>query len=386
MTDTIKQYDVLIETVDWLAQRDKPVAITLTEILEPSGGPNAIIFPPTYTRRGGDHPYVIDVLRADVSPEAAGEKAEVNICQLDSVGSQANRMEPCFAEGPFNNLVPQIIISANGEKVNLLEVGHRIADGAVRFSDLADAAKQAIDALRESGNAQKIARLAPTSLVFGFWDSRESMYRSGRILSSPIRATNVVNLKRSAQFNPAFDPATIGLTGETEGEAALAQEEKDPLSQEGLRAAPAVDTHGGVRVYGRIVRQTEINLVNLRALAVPSREGIDQAETLKLRRYVLGLCLLAGRAQPNYNLRQGCLLVLKAGTQPVAEAVFTSGERRPFTWDLKAALEFAQSAAREFGLGPGGEHAFDKSKVQARLKEKEQEKTEKKARRKAARS
>jgi len=386
VTDTIKQYDALIETVDWLAQRDKPVAITLAEILEPSGGPSAIIFPPTYARRGGDHPYVIDVLRTDLSPEAAGEKAEVNICQLDSVGSQANRMEPCFAKGPFNNLVPQIVISANGEKVNLLEVGHRIADGAVRFSDLADAARQAIDALRESGNAQKIARLAPTSLVFGFWDSRDSMYRSARILSSTIRATNVVNLKRSAQFNPAFDPATIGLTGETEGEAALAQEEKDPLSQEGLRAAPAVDTHGGVRVYGRIVRQTEINLVNLRALAVPSQEGIDQAETLKLRRYVLGLCLLAGRAQPNYNLRQGCLLVLKAGTQPVAEAVYPSGERRPFTWDLKAALEFAKSAAGEFCVGPSGEHAFDKSKVEARLKEKGQEKTEKKARRKAARS
>jgi CRISPR-associated protein Csb1 len=386
VTDTIKQYDALIETVDWLAQRDKPVAITLAEILEPSGGPSAIIFPPTYARRGGDHPYVIDVLRTDLSPEAAGEKAEVNICQLDSVGSQANRMEPCFAKGPFNNLVPQIVISANGEKVNLLEVGHRIADGAVRFSDLADAARQAIDALRESGNAQKIARLAPTSLVFGFWDSRDSMYRSARILSSTIRATNVVNLKRSAQFNPAFDPATIGLTGETEGEAALAQEEKDPLSQEGLRAAPAVDTHGGVRVYGRVVRQTEINLVNLRALAVPSVGGIDQAETLKLRRYILGLCLLAGRAQPNYNLRQGCLLVLKAGTQPVAEAVYPSGERRPFAWDLKAAHEFAKSAAREFGVAPDGEHAFDKSRVGARLKEKEQEKTEKKARRKLARS
>ena len=386
MTDTIKQYDALIETVDWLAQRDKPVAITLTEILEPSGGPSAIIFPPTYARRGGDHPYVIDALRTDMSPEAAGDKAEVNICQLDSVGSQANRMEPCFAQGPFNNLVPQVVISTNGQKVNLLEVGHRIADGAVRFSALADAARKSIDALKESGNAREIARLAPTSLVFGFWDSRDSMYRSARILSSTIHATNVVNLKRSAQFNPAFDPATIGLTGETEGEAALAQEEKDPLSQEGLRAAPAVDTHGGVRVYGRIVRQTEINLVNLRALAVASAEGINQAETLKLRRYVLGLCLLAGRAQPNYNLRQGCLLVLKAGTQPVAEVVYPSGERRPFTWDLKAALEFAKSAAGEFCVGPGGEHAFDRSKVDARLKEKEQEKTEKKARRKAARS
>ena len=386
MTDTLTQYDTLIETVDWLTQREKPVAIALTETLEPSGGPSAIIFPPTYARRGGEHPYVIDVLRTDMSPEAAGDKAEVNICQLDSVGSQANRMEPCFAQEPFKNLVPQIVIIANGQKVNLLEVGHRIADGAVRFSGLADDAKQAIDALRKSSDAERIARLAPTSLVFGFWDSRDSLYRSARILSSTIHATNVAPLKRSAQFNPAFDPATIGLTGETEGEAAVAQEEKDPLSQEGLRAAPAVDTHGGVRVYGKIVRQTEINLVNLRALAVPSAEGINEADTLKLRRYILGLCLLAGGAQPNYNLRQGCLLVLKAGTQPVAEVVYPSGERRPFTWDLKAALEFTESAAQEFGVAAGGEYHFDKAKVEARLKEKEQERTEKRARKKAARS
>jgi CRISPR-associated protein Csb1 len=387
VTDTLTQYDTLIETVDWLMQREKPVAITLTEILEPSGGPSAIIFPPTYARRGGEHPYVIDVLRTDMSPEAAGDKAEVNICQLDSVGSQANRMEPCFAQGPFKNLVPpRAIICDNGQKVNLLEVGHRIADGAVRFSSLADDAKQAIGALRESSDAQKIARLAPTSLVFGFWDSRDSLYRSPRILSSTIHATNVAPLKRSAQFNPAFDVATIGLTGEAEGEVALAQEEKDPLSQEGLRAAPAVDTHGGVRVYGKIVRQTEINLVNLRALAVPSVEGINEADTLKLRRYIFGLCLIAGRAQLNYNLRQGCLLVLKAGTQPVAQLVYPSGERRPFTWDLKAALEFTESAARDFGVADGGEYHFDKAKVEARLKEKEQEKTEKKARKKATRS
>lgn len=48
MTNTLTQYDALIETVDWLAQRERPVAITLTENLEPSGGPGAIVFPATY--------------------------------------------------------------------------------------------------------------------------------------------------------------------------------------------------------------------------------------------------------------------------------------------------------------------------------------------------
>ena len=113
-------------------------------------------------------------------------------------------MEPCFGQEPFKKLVPQFVISANGQKVNLLEVGHRIADGAVRFSSLADDAKKAIATLKESHNAQAVAQIAPTSLVFGFWDSRDSQYKSARILSSTIHATNVAHLKRSAQFNPAL--------------------------------------------------------------------------------------------------------------------------------------------------------------------------------------
>ena len=75
------------------------------------------------------------------------------------------------------------------------------------------------------------------------------MYKFGRILSSTIRATNVVRVKRSAQFNPAFDPSQIGFADElpeeadesqsSEESADRAADSKDPLSRLGLRAAPA---------------------------------------------------------------------------------------------------------------------------------------------------
>jgi len=384
MSSRVNQYDPIIKTVDWLTQRDMPVSITLSEILEPSGGMSAVIFPPTYARdRNSDHPYPISDLRNDMSPEAAADKAAVNICQLDSVGSQANRMEPCFAREPFKKLVPQFIISADGQKVNLLEVGHRIADGAVRFSGLADDTKKAIAALKESCNAQEIAKIAPTSLVFGFWDSRDSQYKSARIISSTIQATNVAPLKRSAQFTPAFDPTSVGLEADTSVTETHEEMEKHPLAQIGLRSIPAVDKHGGVRVFGPIIRHTEINLVNLRALAATNAKGIDEPQTMKLRRYILGLCLIAGRFQPNYNLRQGCLLILKKDTTAPAHLVYPSGKRDPFAWDFKAAFEFAQSTADEFEVAAGGEHAFEKSKVEAKLKEKEQEKTEKAAKKAA---
>ena len=384
-----KQYDSYIAVADWLQQRDQPVAITLTEVLEPSGGPGTVIFPPTYARRGGDHPYAISVFRSDLAPEAAhAQGLEANICDLDSVGSQANRMEPAFAEPPLNSLVPQRVIKAGTTTVNLLQIGHRIADGAVRFSALAEGAAKAIAALGTEHDATALARLAPTSLIFGFWDSRDSMLKCPRIVNSTIRASNVAVLKRSAQFNPAFDPAGLSLAEAADLQSAPAQDEKDPLSQEGLRSAPAVDTHGGVRVFGRIIRRTEINLVALRSVAVTKAGKIDAPETLKLRRYLLGLSLVAGRVQNAYNLRQGCLLVSVADPVPAAQVVLPSGQRQAFAWEFGPSFDFAQAAAKDFGVWSkepvAEEFAFQPDKVKAALKAKTDEKAAKKAKKKPA--
>ena len=112
---------------------------------------------------------------------------------------------------------------------------------------------------------------------------------------------------------------------------------------------------------------------------MPHTDGIDENETLKLRRYLLGLCLVAGRSQPDYNLRQGYLLVLKSNTDPALQLVYPSGKREPFEWDLEGAFKFATSAAEQFVVTGGGEHAFEKTKVEAALKEKVDSKAKKKA-------
>jgi CRISPR-associated protein Csb1 len=379
-----EQYDSYIAVTDWLQKRDQPVAITLNEVLEPSGGPGTIIFPPTYARTGGEHPYAISILRSDLSAEAAASQgAEVNICDLDSVGSQANRMEPAFAEPPLSSLVPQRVMKAGSETVNLLQIGHRIADGAVRFSALSEEAAKAIASLASEHDATALARLAPTSLIFGFWDSRDTMLKRPRILSSTIRATNVAVLKRSAQFNPAFDPSKLNLAEPDTVEPAPAHDAKDPLSQQGLRSAPAVDTHGGVRVFGQITRRTEINLVALRSVAVVKAGNIAVAETLKLRRYLLGLSLVAGRVQNDYNLRQGCLLVPASAPAPTAQMVLPSGQRQPFAWEFARTYDFAQAAAKDFGVwtkdGAAQSFEFQPTKVKIAIQSKADEKAAKKA-------
>lgn len=368
MTEEITRYDDYIRSVDWLAEADLPVAITLTEVLQPSEGNEAIVFPPTFAvSKTALHPYQIDVLNDKVSPqEAANTGFEANNCLIDSVGSQANRMESVFKQSPLSELVPQITVKLNADvSTNLLDVGHRIADGAVRFSGLRVFVTTAIEALRNTANAEPLAKLSPTSLVFGFWDSRPetTMYKFGRMLSSTIRATNVAIVKRSAQFNPAFDPTLLGLGGEVpdgdtevQDNSGKAADGKDPLSKLGLRAAPAVNTHGGVRVFGQIIRRTQVNLVRLRALAVTDAGKIDEPQTLKLRRYILGLALVAARAQTNYVLREGCLLRC---VESEFSLIHTGSDNKPFQWDRKEAFTYAQRAAQEFGVGEGRSVDFD---------------------------
>src|ERR1700758_3270407 len=99
----------------WL-QESGPSALTLREHLIPVEGPDGVLFPATFaasedkTFKGG---YNIDVF-----PDGT------NICLVDSVGSQANRIEPIFMSGEYKGLVPRIVIDA-GRKINLLEAGHR---------------------------------------------------------------------------------------------------------------------------------------------------------------------------------------------------------------------------------------------------------------------
>ncbi|MFZ4984437.1 MAG: type I-G CRISPR-associated RAMP protein Csb1/Cas7g [Blastocatellia bacterium] len=373
----LNQYDSFIESTDWLKAHDLPIAITLEETLEPALGPEAIIFPPTFAVIKGTHPYQIDILDNRLtSQEAARIGAEANCCQIDGVGSQANRMESKFKEHPFKSLIPQVIVHLTENiAANLVDVGHRVADGAIRFSGLRDDVTKAILALKDSGNAAPMAQLAPTSLIFGFWDSRPNttLFKFGRMLTANIHATNVELVKRSAQFNPAFDPAAIGLASEVpeeEGDqgnnAGKAADGKDPMSKLGLRHVPAVATHGGVRVYGQIVRRTQINLARLRSLAVTANDTIDYEATLRLRRYILGLSLVAGRVQPNYDLREGCLLHTR---KTVSQLVYANGENQPFNWEIADSFSYAGNAATAFGVGPSREVNFNTKDAQQEVED-----------------
>lgn len=337
-----------------ISDRTGPVAFHLCEHLLPVEGRGAVFFPPTYAGGG----YAIDTL-------ADGTKTVT----VDSVGSQANRMEPVFLEPELRHLVPQVTVTyrrkdkSEGE-ISLLEAGHRLGDALVRATALFQDAHDAFVALERTGNASAIARLAPTSIVFGAWDSRDTQAKLPRLVQSVVRAWDVSKLSRSAQYEPALDYAELEVFSEKDKEKAEGST-KSPLAKRGFVHVPATDAHGGVVARGPIRRDLTINLVALRRIEAGSAE-----DTLALRRYILGLCLVAAIEPQDPFFRQGCLLVPDPQTPPKWSVVNRSGERSEADLTLSEVRGRATEWAESFGVGPDRTVAFDKKAAVADAKKK----------------
>jgi CRISPR-associated protein Csb1 len=322
---------------------DGPAALVIREYLIPVEGSDGVLFPATFAA-GGDFPggYNIDVA-ADGT----------NVCLIDTVGSQANRLEPMFAEEMYKSLVPKVVIKTGEKTVNLLEAGHRAGDAVVRCSELQQTLQDAFKSVLR-GDAGPLAKIAPTSLVFGVWDSRDTQAKVPRLIASTIRAYNVKKLTRSAQYNPATEYVKEGLLEEPADKTT-----KDSYAVRGFIHVPATGSHGGVIATGGVRRDATLGLAAARLLFA----GNDAAKTQALRRYILGLALVAFTRNPSGYLRQGCLLVLDPDKSREFSEVWPSGERKPAKITHGQAMEYATAAAAAFGVGESRIVAFDRERA-----------------------
>ncbi len=329
----------------WATDPKGPVALHLKQKLLPVEATDddceRIIYPPTYADIG----YSIDTLSDGT-----------RVALIDSVGSQANRLEPVFkvASGTSRDqwLVPQIEIVLRKENCgeceackkagakkkrekgeeckkprkemrSILELAHRSADAVVLSApSLLTPVSAAFQKLRQTGDVGPLCEIAPTSLVFGVWDSRGgTSEKRPRLIRAIIRAWDVDTLHAAAQFNSVWKEL------DEEQQDALTKEakaKKTKLSEKGLADAPAtfrkVSTSaakymqefrdgspnperrilGGIIVHGRIEREVTVNLVALRGL-----RGKDDNETKRIRKYLLGLSLVAATADIDLFLREG---------------------------------------------------------------------------------
>jgi len=379
---------------DLLDEQKCNAALVLQESLEPVEGSDGVIFPATYAADDGSGSStgrgralvraVLDDGRAELrwkEPSFAGGynidyfDDGSNICQIDSVGSQANRMEPLFKSEPYSLLVPQITINigTDREVVNLLDVGHRAGDALVRFTELGPEIWTAFLDLRDKGNASPLAKISPMSLVFGVWDSRGTQTKVPRVIRSVIRAYDVRRLSRSAQYNPPVDyvakkEASVPIVDPKNDSG---KGENNPLSREGMNDNPAVSKHGGV-VAKEIRRDVAINLAAIRAL-----RGSSEDESRQLQRYILGLALVAATAihDKRFNLREGCQLRLQS--EPNWRVVPFIGKDEPLTeLTPEVALEFAQPAANDFCVGVNRHVTFSSDTADAWLAKSKKEQDE----------
>lgn len=392
----------------WLADKG-PVALRLRQKLLPVEADEngyGVIFPPTYADIG----YNIDTLSDGT-----------RVAMIDSVGSQANRLEPLFKSvkdtdgneiNTLARLVPQIEIilheesrkkgkgndeadAANEvkhvEKRSLLDIAHRAADAVVMACPtLAPAISGAFMALRNEGNAVPLAAIAPTSLVFGVWDSRgDSGEKRPRLVRSIIRAWDVEVLHSAAQFNSVWKALSDEQKDELEKEA---KARKIKLSVKGFADAPATfrtDKNqfidgapnpearvlGGVLAKGPIERDVTINLVALRGL-----RGKGEEETKELQKYLLSLALLAATADLELFLREGCLLRYANDDQWTAvprrgepTEVSLPGRDQLLTYATVAAEPFKAKWPDELKKGgePLLEHAFGLAEAKKLLAKKD---------------
>jgi CRISPR-associated protein Csb1 len=396
----------------WATDSNGPVALHLKQKLLPVesvDGVDGIIYPPTYADIG----YNIDTL-------SDGTK----VALIDSVGSQANRMEPifkaAFGSDPKEWLVPQIEIVLHTkeleedpneeaekkkdkksakelykEKRSILDLAHRSADAVVQSSPtLLGSVSRAFQALHRTGDAGPLCALAPTSLVFGVWDSRGGTgEKRPRLVRAVIRAWNVEPLHAAAQFNSISKSLTEDQREALKNEA---KKQGKKLSEKGFADAPATfrpvspkaakymhefrdgspnperRVLGGVLARGGIVREVTVNLIALRAI-----RGKDPEETNHIRKYLLGLSLLAATADIDLFLREGCHL------RYTGEDVWHSVPRRGEPSRVNVSSDVGRMLIQQYALTTVQhfkkqwptilEHAFDLKEAKKLLAKKEDE-------------
>lgn len=339
-----------------------PAVIRITETLEPAGGIGFPVFPPSYAGESTGDPALYDLNGIDWgqyeqtlsngSKKTTPYIKSARQCTMDSPQSHGNLTEVAFAKDDrLRSLVPKVtasyprdkkIVGDSGfEEVDVLTLPHRIADFRVRASRDPKRADEAIKAFAK-GNALPLLQLMPTSIIFGFWDSRADGYqhKHSRILLTRIDAFNVVPCEKHSLYSGPYSKDECAAVVVRSDEVSNELSKGSKMSENAKAWDKAMSERGFVNVPGRglggvladrIERLALISLTDISSIfcftqaekgAETEKQGEAHTESPKpqpdpkltnaARRYLLALALLAEnypRSTGSYRLRSGCELI-----------------------------------------------------------------------------
>lgn len=335
------------------------------------------IFPPTY--EGGEYATEQRQVR-----NADGTVQTVETVLLDSVQSQANRMEMALLRAYDGGRLKMPLLAVNfagdGSDPILCEIGrltaleapHRMCDAIFRDAlyqgqpfrkfgpgERLNAAKPA--------NATVVFELCPTALIFGFWDStgprgglgakvqralvseivgyqttKEGKRPSSRI--DPLAIEDNVDIYRKAGGGWTFDESQAKKNAKGEADKVRPSQINHGNITPAFKDKDGKLNHGGVTLaYAE--QQTVLSLAALRRLRFPVSGAIQPETDLAARTVLaaLGLAAICFLDEDGYDLRSRCLLDGKPG----AMAFVGRGEVQEFGLDAGGAAGLVAEAAAE---------------------------------------
>jgi CRISPR-associated protein Csb1 len=382
-------------------------ALRRRQTLQPVGGKGDKIFPPTYPPSDEAKRANRNAPPRHVYEKRRLETKDVWCVLIDSVQSQANRLEECLLQAVESGVpIPHVVVDFSRaglegiSKITSLDAPHRVYDAILRDSLLgtepfmnSTTGKRLAKAKAEDASA--LLEISPTALLFGAWHSTGEGGGLGakfaRCLISEIVGVNVPMEELTNQRTGEIDVRTAGRrTGSRIDPAGILKDVKIYRSAESeLDWTPhekqaAKDKSGNPILYSRkkgdkAGKPSVINHGNITPSVQPLGVTCDRVEhtfvlsfaALRRLRFgdagkdsagrtlltALGLVALAEQDERGYALRSRCDLVCE-GRAPL-ELVHPDGVMEPVLIDrttarnlYKEAFETAKSAGFALSAEP----------------------------------
>lgn len=323
---------------------EKAAAFRCLRRLQPAGGDGDKVFPPTFA----------GAVYATESRRMADRSEPVQCVLLDSVQSQANRMEFALQEVvdagkvkmpllvvDFSKHDPTGDIEADKKagrlidaigKVTSLQVPHRLADAILRDSEIDGLPFRKSDkgkALNQVSlaNATPVFELCPTALVFGMWDSTGPKGGLGpkfeRAMVSEIVGigADVGDLRRGVRRDPLEIRAAVKVLKNADKSWSVADEKArgtvapSEINHSSVPFPKQRDKKSDDNYYDGVTiehaeQTTTLSLIALRRLRFPVNGASTREADLAARTVLAALGLSAATLafESGVGLRSRCLL------------------------------------------------------------------------------